>query len=114
MKKVIKPSTKEESVRYSDFSGKCFGDFDAPVNVKFSFNYGSEHDGSEFELDLTDEEASLFIEIIQAKLSEDRKKEIKRTLDRLSTNLDEACLSRDFDTCDSLSSSVGFLRCLLK
>jgi len=67
MKKIIKPSTEEESVTYSDFSGKLLQE--VPVNVALDFNYGSVKDGDRIVLDLTDEEGQELLEHIKGKLS---------------------------------------------
>jgi hypothetical protein len=80
MKKVLVPSTKEESVYYSDFTGKCFGIFDPEVVLKLQFNYGSERDGSEITLHLTDCELEPILEIIKNNLTEEAKKSLLNTL----------------------------------
>ena len=52
MKKITKPKQKEEAVYYSDFSGKCFGEYAPPVRLKLEFGYGSIYDGSRFTSDM--------------------------------------------------------------
>jgi hypothetical protein len=86
VKKVLKPATREESVFYSDFSGQCFGDFEAPVNVTFSFNYGSRHDGSELVLDLTDKETDLLLEVVRTRLTNESKRQFVTSLQSTSPN----------------------------
>lgn len=62
MKKILKPFTPEQSVYYSDFSGKCFGEFPPEATVTFDFSYGSTVDGETIEFHLSTKEA---LEVIQ-------------------------------------------------
>ena len=80
MKKVLTPKQEEESVYYSDFKGKCFGQFEPPITIKISFNYGSKNDGEEIEIHLTDEELKPVLELIENKMCEESKEKIKRIL----------------------------------
>ena len=57
MKKVLREEVKEESVYYSDASGKCFGMLLPEAEVEIRFNYGSKRDGEKFILHLSDSEA---------------------------------------------------------
>lgn len=76
MKKITKLSQKEESVYYSDFSGKLIdNDFGSLVTLNMEFNYGSKYDGSKLELDLDDEDAMLILNFLKEKLQEESKKE---------------------------------------
>lgn len=83
MKKILAPAVEEDSVFYSDFTGKCFGRYAPEVVVSFCFNYGSKYDNSSFELHLTDEEAEYIIGAIKSKLSLEAKKIIISKLDNL-------------------------------
>lgn len=75
MKKILKPATEEESVTYSDFTGKLL--LGTPeVELDFWFNYGSPFDGSGLHLHLTSEEAAPILELIKSKLSKDKKQEL--------------------------------------
>ena len=70
MKKITKPSQREESVYYSDFSGHLLDQFGPQVELKINFNYGSKYDNSSLELDLTDEEVLPLLKLIASKLYE--------------------------------------------
>ena len=80
MKKVLVPSTKEESVYYSDFTGKCFGTLNPEVILNLQFNYGSKQDGSEITLHLTDDELEPILQIIKNNLTEEAKKSLLNIL----------------------------------
>jgi hypothetical protein len=80
MKKVLIPKQKEESIYYSDFKGKCFGEIEPPITIKICFNYGSKNDGEEIEIHLTDEEFEPLLKLIENKLCEESKKIIKKIL----------------------------------
>ena len=67
MKKILRPSSLEEAVYYSDFSGKCFGNLPPPVVAKIEFNYGSKQDGESLEFHFTDEEWLEFYKYLQSK-----------------------------------------------
>ena len=68
MKKILKPSTSEECVYYSDISGKCFGTMCSDVECKITFRYGSKRDGESFELHFSDTEFSELMSLLQHKL----------------------------------------------
>lgn len=80
MKKTIIPSTKEEAIYYSDFTGKVFGPTGPEVNVSFTFNYGSTFDGAKLELDLTDEESKILLDFVKTKLATDNKQKFQKIL----------------------------------
>lgn len=80
MKKTIVPSSKEEAVYYSDFTGKFFNTVGPDVNVTLTFNYGSKYDGAVFNLDLTDEETGLLLDLIKTKLSAENKQKFQKIL----------------------------------
>lgn len=62
--------TPEESVCYSDFSGKCF-DICPQSEVRIEFNYGSGFDGESLTLHLTEEEAKDLLKWVSLHLTED-------------------------------------------
>lgn len=80
MKKILKPSEKEEAEYRSDFSDKSFIRFDPDVEIKFEFNYGSKFDGANLELHLTDEESKVILDFIRSKLSQEKKKDLRDEL----------------------------------
>ena len=77
MKKVLKPQQLEEAIYYSDFSGKIFKD-SVPVTVKIECSYGSEYDGSEVELHLSDKGLEKLLEFLKANLCQETKNELQR------------------------------------
>ena len=77
MKKVLKPQQSEEAIYYSDFSGKIFKD-SVPVTVKIECSYGSEYDGSEVELHLSDKGLEKLLEFLKANLCQETKNELQR------------------------------------
>ena len=113
MKKVTKPAENEEAVYYSDFSGKCFGEWIPPVEVKIEFNYGSEYDGSMIGLHLTEEEVKPILGIIIKHASEDYKNFLKHKLDMYEKQYDESVSFRDWTDCDGILNSVDLLKELL-
>lgn len=113
MKKIIKPAEKEESMHYSDFSGKCFGEFQPPVQVKIDFNYGSVYDGAQINLDLTEEEAQLFLNVIKANMSSDYKTFLQKQLKKHDEDFQSSCDFRDWTSCDYICNSLDLLKNLL-
>lgn len=113
MKKVIKPAEQEEAVYFSDFSGKCFGEFHPPVELTISCSYGSKHDGAGIELHLDDEELKPFLELIKKSMSEDYKTKIKKQLESSENSYEDAMQMRDWEHCDILSNSIWFWREIL-
>jgi len=110
MKKIFRPAEKEEAVYFSDFSGKSFGEFDPPVELKISFNYGSKYDGTEVTVDLDDEEIKPILDILKQSISEDFKKSIKNRLDKLENDFEISVQMRDWDSCDRMSDTLLFWR----
>lgn len=77
MKKVLKPQEPEESIYYSDFSGKLFKDF-VPVTVKIECGYDSKYDESEIEFHLSDTGLEKLLEFFKANLCQETKDELQR------------------------------------
>jgi len=100
VKKITKPAEKEEAVYYSDFSGKCFGDFSAPIQLKIEFNYGSIYDGSKFTFDLDDADIADVLFLLKGKLTDETKKALKRRADELDDRYDQNIQNRDWTECD--------------
>lgn len=80
MKKILTPAVKEESVYYSDFTGKCFGSLDPAVVMTLQFSYGSKWDGNDVILHLTDEDIIPILQIIHNNLTPESRKSIALTL----------------------------------
>lgn len=114
MKYVIKPSSREESVHYSDFNGKCFGDFEPEVTVSFQFNYGSKYDGAYINFDLTDSECKLILDVIKANISEEFKDKAKKQLSSQQKSFEDALDSRDYSQCTYMCNSSGILKFLIE
>ena len=113
MKKVIKPAEQEESVYYSDFTGKCFGVFGPDITLSIAFDYGSKYDGQELKFHLTDKEAEEVLEFIKSKLSEDYKKTLKEKMQRNTICLDDSINHRDHSSANFYSNSCDLLKFLL-
>lgn len=115
MKKVIKPAESEESVYYSDFSGKLLNpNYNPPVVLKMEFNYGSKCDGSSIELHLDDEDSDCVINFIKDKISKDFLNNCKKELEQVEMDLGEQSQFRDWGSCEFLSNKISFLNSLLK
>lgn len=71
MKKILTPAIREDSVYYSDFTGKCFGKFEPDVTLTLQFNYGSKYDGTKIELDLSDKDCDIILNLIKNHLTSD-------------------------------------------
>ncbi len=73
VKKVLKQSQPEEVVYYSDFSGKLLEtntlQLDPPVKLLFQFNYGSNYDGEQLELELDDLDFAKLLEFLKTKMT---------------------------------------------
>lgn len=110
MKKIIKPAEKEESVYYSDFSGKNLGDFDVPVELKISCGYGSKHDGSDITLHLDDEDLDKLIVFLKENISDDFKQELKKKIDKYEKDYDDAMQMRDWGYCDKTINTLWFFK----
>ncbi len=113
MKKIIKPAEREEAVYFSDFSGKSLGEFTPPVELKLDFNYGSEKDGANLLLHLNDEDVQPILDLIKKRLSIDTKQQLKKILESKEAGFNDSMQFRDWDSCDTLSNSIWFLRELL-
>ena len=113
MKKIIKPAEKEDAVYYSDFSGKCFGEFEIPVEVKIEFNYASKYDGSMIGLHLSDDEVKLILDVIKKHSSEDYKGFLKHKLEKYDKEYDDSISFRDWSDCDRLGNSIDLIKELL-
>ena len=110
MKKIIKPLRKEESIYFSDFTGKPFDAFGPPVEVTFTFNYGSKYDTSSITFHLDDKDSSEILNVIKNKLSSDVKEEIKKQIKNLELNLSDSINSRDYYSCDYACNNIDFLK----
>lgn len=99
MKKILKPAEKEEAVYFSDISGKSFGEFDAPVEIKISFNYGSKFDGSELVVHLDDDEVKPFLNLINQSISKDYKDNLKKEFKKVEQEYGYSVEMRDWDSC---------------
>lgn len=113
MKKIIKPAQKEEVVYYSDFSGKCFGEFYPPVQLTIDFNYGSGYDGSKLKFDLDDKDIEEILFLLKAKLSNDTKKELKRMYIILDDKYENSVQSRDWTDCEFICNEKDLLERLI-
>jgi len=100
MKKITKPSQQEESIYYSDFSGRLLDQFGPPVQLKINFNYGSKYDNSALELDLTDEEVLPLLKLIASKLSEEKRKELLVAAEKIEPLIESAIEARDWESSD--------------
>jgi hypothetical protein len=113
MKKIIKPHEKEQATYYSDFSGKYFGEWIPPVELKIEFNYGSKYDGSEISLHLSDEEIELLLDVIKLKMSNDYKQSLKKQLAIEEKEYCESVDFRDWESCEQKQNSVHLIEYLL-
>ena len=113
MKKTTKPAQKEEAVYYSDFSGKCFGDFHPPVQLMIDFNYGSGYDGSKLRFDLDDKDIEDILALLKSKLSNDTKKALKTMYTILDDKYENSVQSRDWDDCEFICNEKDLLKKLI-
>ena len=113
MKKITKPVQKEESVYYSDFSGKCFGEYHPPVKLKIEFNYGSVYDGTQFTFDLDDKDIEDVLFLLKGKLSNETKRDLKQRFVALNDNYDDSIQSRDWTNCDYICNEKSLLTKLI-
>jgi len=114
MKKVIKPAEKEEAVYFSDISGKSFGEFGAPVELKLSFNYGSKYDGTEITFQMDDNDAKPVLDLLKELVTSDFKEASKKFLENHEKSLEDSIQMRDWEYCDRMSDSIQFWRDFLK
>ena len=77
MKKLLEPAKTEKAVYYSDFKGKAFQHGIPEVEINFGFGYGSDRDGLDYTLHLTNEEYKELEVFLSKKLLPEVKKEIK-------------------------------------
>ena len=113
MKKVIKPKQIEEAIYFSDFSGKPFGQYKPPVELRISFNYGSVNDCSELVLHLDDRDVEPILQLISWKLNDDCKKQMRADLEDNDEQYEEAINSRDVGACEYYASTNNLIRTLL-
>jgi hypothetical protein len=95
MKKIIVPEQREEANYFSDFSGQPFDQYGAPVTLKLDFGYGSEYDGSEITLHLSDKDIEPILDLIQSKLNPDFKKSLEQDLEENNEAFEDALDARD-------------------
>jgi len=108
MKKIIKPLKREEAVYYSDFTGKCFGNFDPHVELTLDFGYGSVNDGAKFKLDLTDEEVEPVLNLLKKLVNKDFKANIINKIKELEEDYENNVQSRDWNSCEFLFNNISF------
>jgi hypothetical protein len=108
MKKITIPKQHEQATYFSDFTGQPFGLYHPPVELKLSFNYGSEYDQSEITLHLSDKDVAPIMDLIQSKLNPDFKKSLEEDLDENIDKMHEALDAREpltydyYITCNNL------------
>tara|TARA_R110000868_G_scaffold205893_8_gene454575 strand:- start:1507 stop:1857 length:351 start_codon:yes stop_codon:yes gene_type:complete len=107
MKNITTPSSKEEAVYYSDFSGKLLGEFYPPVVLTIDFNYGSRMDGARLQLDLNDEDVQEILDLIKSKLNSSTKDELRNTRKKAANNYEDACDFRDWDEAERIHNSIN-------
>jgi hypothetical protein len=110
MKKIIKPAEREESVFYSDFSGKTLGEFGPDVEIKISCGYGSKYDGTEVTLHLDDIDFEKIIDFSKDNISKDFKDETRKKLEKYEKDYDDSMQMRDWNSCDNTINNMWFIR----
>lgn len=113
MKKITKPLEKEEAVYYSDFSGKCFGEYNPHIELKIDFGYGSIYDGSNIKFDLDDNDIEDILFILKSKLNNDTKKILKEMYTKLDNNYDDHVQTKDWSGCDYICNQKDLLKKLI-
>ena len=113
MKKTTRPAQREEAVYYSDFSGKCFGEFDPHVELRLDFGYGSKYDGSKLRFDFDDKDVEDILALLKSKLSNDTKKTLKIACAVLDDKYDKSVQSRDWTDCQFICSEKDLLEKIL-
>lgn len=88
MKKILKPAEREEAIYYSDFSGKLFPST-VPVTVKIECGYGSEYDGADVELHLSDTGLEKLLEFVRENLCPESKEVLERVVNTDCKNSDK-------------------------
>ena len=114
MKKIIKPAEREEAVYYSDFTGKCFGEYEPEAELLFNFQYGSKYDGEKVSFHLSDTEAEAVLEFIKSKISKERRTLFEQKLHEQNTNLKDAVQARDCTQADVYNNSCDLFKFLLR
>jgi hypothetical protein len=114
MKKIIVPEQREEANYYSDFTGQPFGnELHPPVTLKLEFNYGSEYDGSEITLHLSDRDVQSILELISSKLNPDFKNHLKQEFIENDEQYFNAIEARDPVECEYRVSCNNLYKKLL-
>lgn len=114
MKKIIIPRQREEATYFSDFTGQPFGDeLHPPVSLKLDFGYGSEYDGSEITLHLSDRDVAPVLELISTKLNPDFKKQLEHKLNDNDEAYWDAVEARDYTECEIRVSCNNLYKKLL-
>jgi len=114
MKKIIVPEQKEEANYFSDFSGQPFDElFGPPITLKLEFNYGSDYDGSEVTLHLSDRDVQPILELISSKLNPDFKKHLKQEFIENDEQYFNAIEARDPMECEYRISCNNLYKKLL-
>ncbi len=113
MKKTTKPAQQEEATYYSDFTGKCFGEMDPPVELILDFGYGSKYDGSKLRFDLDDSDIEDILFLLKSKLSNDSKKALKTMYTNLDYRYENSVQSRDWDDCRFTCNEQDLLKRLI-
>ncbi len=113
VKKVTKPSRKEEAIYYSDFSGKCFGECGPDITITLEFGYGSKYDGSSLELHLSDEDLNPLIIAIKNNISQDYKKILETELTKMDEHYENSVQARDWFNCETICNSADLIKHLL-
>lgn len=114
MKKIIVPKQHEEANYFSDFSGQPFGDDPhPPVTLKLEFNYGSDYDGSEITLHLSDRDVEPILDLISSKLNPDFKKQLKQEFIENDEQYFNAIEARDPMECEYRISCNNLYKKLL-
>ena len=101
MKKVIKPSSREESLFYSDFTGAPIGEHAPQCEVNFQFHFGSAFDGEDFSLHLSDEDFKLIFGLVKPYI----KNQIPTTASSFAPFSDDMCSVAQIDK--TINGSIG-------
>jgi hypothetical protein len=113
MKKITKPARREEATYYSDFSGKCFGEFEPHIQLTLDFGYGSKYDGSKLRFDLDDKDVEDILALLKSKLSNDTKKSLKSMYTRLDEKYEDSVESRNWIDCEFICNEKELLERLI-
>jgi hypothetical protein len=113
MKKITKPEQKEEATYYSDFSGKCFGEWSPPIELKIKFGYGSKYDGSSLNFHLDDKDIEDVLFLLKKKINNETKKSFKDIHLKLDNHYEDSVEMRDWTSCDYICNEKGLLERLI-